>query len=91
MIPTTERLPQEWLQTHRWHAWKLFDGSKVPINRLGKKADHVAIRCTYDEAAAIAVKHGGGVGYSIDNETDGTDIVFIDLDGCVAESGMPEP
>lgn len=91
MIPTAQRLPQEWLQTQRWHAWKLFDGSKVPINRLGKKADHVAIRCTYDEAAAIAVKHGGGVGYSIDNETDGTDIVFIDLDGCVAESGMPEP
>ena len=79
MIPTTERLPQEWLQTHHWHAWKMFDGSKVPINSLGKKADHVAIRCNYDEAAAIAVKHGGGVGYSIDNETDKTDVIFVDL------------
>ncbi len=90
MIPTAQRLPQEWLQTHRWHAWKMFDGQKVPINSFGRKADHVAIRCNYDEAAAIAEKHGGGVGYSIDNETDGTDIVFIDLDGCVAESGGPK-
>ena len=90
MIPTAQRLPQEWLQTDRWHAWKMFDGSKVPINRLGKRADHVAIRCNYDEAAAIAAKHGGGVGYSVDNATDGTDIVFLDLDGCIAESGGPK-
>ena len=89
MIPTAQRLPQEWLQTHRWHAWKMFDGQKIPINSSGKKADHVSIRCNYDEAAAIAVKHGGGVGYSIDNETDGTDIVFIDLDGCRDDSGGP--
>ena len=80
MIPTAQRLPQEWLSTDRWHAWKMFDGQKVPVNRLGVKADHVSIRCNYDEAAAIAAKHGGGVGYSIDNATDGTDIAFLDLD-----------
>lgn len=90
MIPTAQQLPQAWLSTDHWHAWKMFDGSKVPINGLGKKADHVAIRCNYDEAAAIAVKHGGGIGFSISNEDDATNVVFVDLDGCLDSSGEPK-
>ncbi len=71
----------------RWHAWRLTDGRKLPIDASGRAVDHVNARTTFAGAVAIAKRHGGGLGFSIDNETDGTDFIFIDLDGCLEPDG----
>lgn len=89
-IPDAVNLPQELLAVPKWHAWKFIGSKKMPINGRGEAVDHTAVRVPYSEAKAIAKRHGGGIGYSIDNKSDGTDDVFIDLDGCFSESGEPK-
>lgn len=87
IIPEISSIPQEIAALQRWHAWRMIDGRKLPIDASGRAVDHVKARTTFAGAVAIAKRHGGGLGFSIDNEIDGTDIVFIDLDGCLDPDG----
>lgn len=82
-IPPAENLPQELLPLNCWHAWRNNFDKKLPIDATGKAADHVEARCSLLQAEHIARNYSGGIGLSIDNQKDGTDFVFLDLDGCL--------
>ncbi|MEI7923571.1 MAG: DUF3987 domain-containing protein [Planctomycetota bacterium] len=81
-------MPPNLTKLRRWNA---HGEGKVPIDWNGNRADHVKSRCSYDEAIAIAEKHGEGIGYSIDNKLDGTKIVFVDLDSALDDQGNLKP
>lgn len=77
-------LPPNFIELPNWVAR---GEGKVPIDESGKPADHVKVRTNLNKAIIIAAKHGGGIGYSIDNEGDRTAFVIIDLDGAIDEHG----